>query len=114
MLSWWLSQWPSAHIKATCRTHCLITFTWIGTLERLVPGVSVDVMVELGTCHKTLAAVGAGQLGLGVVVLQVVVQAVLLRVGSVADPDPGSGAFLSPGSGIRDPGWVESQHPDPG
>ncbi len=33
---------------------------------------------------------------------------------SVADPDPGSGAFLTPGSGIRDPGWVESQHPDPG
>jgi hypothetical protein len=28
--------------------------------------------------------------------------------------DPGSGAFLTPGSGIRDPGWVESQHPDPG
>ncbi len=33
---------------------------------------------------------------------------------SVADPDPGSGAFLTPGSWIRDPGWVESQHPDPG
>jgi len=31
---------------------------------------------------------------------------------SVADPDPGSGAFLTPW--IRDPGWVESQHPDPG
>jgi hypothetical protein len=28
---------------------------------------------------------------------------------SVADPDPGSGAFLTPGSGM-----VESQHPDPG
>ncbi len=27
--------------------------------------------------------------------------------------DPGLGAFLTPGSGIRDPGWVESQHPDP-
>jgi len=27
---------------------------------------------------------------------------------SVADPDAGSGAFLTP-----DPGWVESQHPDP-
>jgi len=61
-----------------CRTHCLIIPTWIGTLERLVPGVGVDVMVELGACHKALAAVGAGQLGLGVVVLQVVVQAVLL------------------------------------
>ena len=36
-------------------------------------------MVELGACDKALAAVGAGQLGLGVVVLQVVVQAVLLR-----------------------------------
>jgi hypothetical protein len=33
---------------------------------------------------------------------------------SVADPDPGSGAFLTPGSGIRDPGWLESQHLDPG
>jgi hypothetical protein len=33
---------------------------------------------------------------------------------SVADPDPGSGAFLTPGSGIRYPGWVESQHPDSG
>ncbi len=38
---------------------------------------------------------------------------------SVADPDPrseirdpGSGAFFDPW--IRDPGWVESQHPDPG
>jgi hypothetical protein len=28
--------------------------------------------------------------------------------------DPGSGAFLTPGSGIRDPGWVKSQDPDPG
>ena len=28
---------------------------------------------------------------------------------SVADPDPGSGAFLTPGSGMG-----ESQHPDPG
>ncbi len=26
----------------------------------------------------------------------------LLVRGSVADPDPGSGAFLTPGSGIRD------------
>jgi hypothetical protein len=33
---------------------------------------------------------------------------------SVADPDPGSGAFSTPGSGIQDPGGVESQHPDPG
>jgi hypothetical protein len=30
---------------------------------------------------------------------------------SVADPDPGSGA-INPL--IRDPGWVESQHPEPG
>ncbi len=27
--------------------------------------------------------------------------------------DPGSGAFLTPGSGFRDPGWVKSQNPDP-
>ncbi len=27
--------------------------------------------------------------------------------GSVADPDPGSGAFLTPGSGIRGPEWVK-------
>jgi hypothetical protein len=33
---------------------------------------------------------------------------------SVADPDPGSGAFFTPGSGIRVPGWVKSQDPDPG
>ncbi len=65
--------------------------------------MGVDVMVELGACHKPLAAVGAGQLGLGVVVLQVVVQAVLRRVGySVADPDPGYG-IRDTGSGIRDP-----------
>jgi hypothetical protein len=46
--------------------------------------------------------------------LQMSVSAKLLR--SVADPDPGSGAFLTPGSGIRnrffpDPG---SRIPDPG
>jgi hypothetical protein len=28
---------------------------------------------------------------------------------SVADPDPGSGAFLP-----LDPGWVQNQDPDPG
>jgi hypothetical protein len=33
---------------------------------------------------------------------------------SVADPNPGSGAFLTPGFGIRDPGWVKSQDRDPG
>jgi hypothetical protein len=33
---------------------------------------------------------------------------------SVADLDPGSDAFLTPGSGIRDPGWVESQDPGSG
>jgi hypothetical protein len=33
---------------------------------------------------------------------------------SVADPDPGSGAFLTPGSRTRDPGWVKSKDPDPG
>ncbi len=31
---------------------------------------------------------------------------------SVAEPDPGSGAFLTPGSGIRDPGWEKSQDLD--
>ncbi len=31
---------------------------------------------------------------------------------SVADPDPRSGTFLTPGSG--DPGWVKNQDPDPG
>jgi hypothetical protein len=31
-----------------------------------------------------------------------------------ADPDPGSDAFLTPGSGIRDPEWVNNQDPDPG
>ncbi len=29
----------------------------------------------------------------------------MLQKPSVADPDPGLGAFLTPGSGIRDPGW---------
>ncbi len=33
---------------------------------------------------------------------------------SVADPDPGYGAFLTPGSRILDSGWVKSQAPDPG
>jgi hypothetical protein len=28
--------------------------------------------------------------------------------------DPGSGAFLTPESEIRDPGWVKNQDPDPG
>jgi hypothetical protein len=43
-------------------------------------------------------------------------QAFFIPAHSVADPDPGSGirCLLTPGSGIRDPGWVESQHPDPG
>ncbi len=31
---------------------------------------------------------------------------------SVADPDPGIRCLFDPW--IRDPGWVESQHPDPG
>jgi hypothetical protein len=33
---------------------------------------------------------------------------------SVADPDPGSGSFLTPRSGIEGPGWVKNQDPDPG
>jgi hypothetical protein len=28
--------------------------------------------------------------------------------------DPGSGAFLTPGSGIRDPEWVKNQDPGSG
>jgi hypothetical protein len=32
----------------------------------------------------------------------------------VADPDPGSGAFLTPGSRIRDPGCVKNQESNPG
>jgi hypothetical protein len=37
-------------------------------------------------------------------------------VSSVADPVPGSGAFLTNESGIRirDPGWKKNQDPDPG
>jgi hypothetical protein len=37
-------------------------------------------------------------------------------VPSVADPDPGSGGFLTPGSGIPDPEWVfsGSRISDPG
>ena len=27
---------------------------------------------------------------------------------SAADPDPGSGDFLTPGSGIQDPGWLKN------
>jgi hypothetical protein len=43
-------------------------------------------------------------------------QRVFLLKTSVADPDPGSGAFLTPGSGIRNTGWVKNQdpYPDPG
>ncbi len=33
--------------------------------------------------------------------------------GSVADPCPGSSAFLTPGSGIRDLGCMKNQDPDP-
>ncbi len=32
---------------------------------------------------------------------------------SVADPDPGSDAFVTPGFGIRCPGWVKKPDPDP-
>jgi hypothetical protein len=34
----------------------------------------------------------------------------ILIKSSVADPDPGSSSAFS----TLDPGWVESQHPDPG
>jgi hypothetical protein len=33
---------------------------------------------------------------------------------NVADPDPGSGAFLTPGSGIRDGYKIRIRDPDPG
>ena len=36
------------------------------------------------------------------------------RIYSVADLDPGSLAFLTLGSRIRDPGWVKSLDPDLG
>jgi hypothetical protein len=38
------------------------------------------------------------------------------RIGSVADPDPVSGIRIGChfDPWIRDPGWVESQHSDPG
>jgi hypothetical protein len=33
----------------------------------------------------------------------------MLVASSVADPEPGPCAFLTPGFGIRDPGWVNNQ-----
>jgi hypothetical protein len=33
-------------------------------------------------------------------------------LGSVEDPDPGSGAFFD--AWVRDPGWVKNQDPGPG
>ncbi len=33
--------------------------------------------------------------------------------GSIADPGPGSDAFLTPRSGIRDLGCIKNQDPDP-
>jgi hypothetical protein len=33
---------------------------------------------------------------------------------SIADPDPGSGIRCLFDPAIRDPGWLESQYPDPG
>jgi hypothetical protein len=38
----------------------------------------------------------------------------VIKVCSVTDPDPGSGAFWTPGSGIRGPRWVKNQDSDPG
>jgi hypothetical protein len=37
----------------------------------------------------------------------------VVEISTVADPDPGSGAFLTPGSGIPDSGWVKNQDPGP-
>jgi hypothetical protein len=37
-----------------------------------------------------------------------------IQIGNIVDPDPGSGGFLNPGSGIRNPGWVKIKDPDPG
>jgi len=39
---------------------------------------------------------------------------VLTVLSSVADPDPGSGAVVTLGFGIRGPGWVKNQDPDTG
>ncbi len=39
---------------------------------------------------------------------------IIRNVGSVAELDPGSGAFMTPGIGIWDPEWVKNQDPDPG
>jgi hypothetical protein len=36
------------------------------------------------------------------------------KVNSVADPDLGSDALLTPGSGISDSGWVKNKNPDLG
>jgi hypothetical protein len=49
------------------------------TLEGLLAGVRVDVVVQLGACDESLAAVAAGQLALRLVVLHVIVQAVLYK-----------------------------------
>jgi hypothetical protein len=38
----------------------------------------------------------------------------MVKENSTVDSDPESGAFLTPGSGIRDPGWVKKQYPDMG
>jgi hypothetical protein len=54
-----------------------VTLTWIRTLEWLVTGVSVDMMIQLGARDKPLPAIAAGQLGSRVVVLHMIVQAVL-------------------------------------
>jgi hypothetical protein len=49
------------------------------TLEGLLAGVRVDVVVQLGAGDESLAAVAAGQLALRLVVLHVIVQAVLKK-----------------------------------
>jgi hypothetical protein len=49
------------------------------TLEGLLAGVRVDVVVQLGASDESLATVAAGQLALRLVVLHVIVQAVLKK-----------------------------------
>ncbi len=38
----------------------------------------------------------------------------IVQLSSVADPHPGFGAFLTPGSVIRNPGWLEKSRSESG